>query len=80
MADVKRSSEFRSHFQKRANKNVRALFEKRFKLFQKNPHDPALKIHPLKYEWEGYFSFSLTADEGGVSFSKLEISQPITTP
>jgi mRNA-degrading endonuclease YafQ of YafQ-DinJ toxin-antitoxin module len=44
------------------------LFEKRLTLFQKNPHDPALDTHPLKYEWEGYSSFRLTSDEGADDF------------
>lgn len=64
MAKLKRSSLFEARLRQRATRRIRALFEKRLKLFQKNPFDPALNTHTLKHEWEGYLSFSLTDDEG----------------
>ena len=68
MATIKLSSVFKEHFRRRANKQIRALFEKRLMIFRKNPHDPSLNTHPLKYDWEGHFSFSLTDDEGPDDF------------
>src|SRR5947209_8672338 len=64
MGKIMLSSVFKEHFRQRANKRIRTLFESRLRLFQKNPYDPSLNTHPLKHEWEGHESFSLTKDEG----------------
>jgi Txe/YoeB family toxin of Txe-Axe toxin-antitoxin module len=68
MVRVKRSTRFKIHFRQRANKRVKALFFQRLKLFQKNPYDPALKLHSLKHKFEGCLSFRLTEDKGTDDF------------
>lgn len=64
MARISRTERFQVHLKARANKRVRAIFDRRVKLFQKDPYNPPLNTHPLKHNLEGFWSFSLTDDEG----------------
>ncbi len=64
MARVTRSQWFRQRLRERANSRIRALFEKRVKVFQKNPYDPSLGVHDLKHNLKGLASFRLTDDDG----------------
>jgi mRNA-degrading endonuclease YafQ of YafQ-DinJ toxin-antitoxin module len=68
MARVTRTRRFEAQLKRRANKRIRRLFDQRVRLFQKNPYDPALDIHVLKYDLEGYWSFSLTDDKSADDF------------
>lgn len=47
---------------KKANVRVRHRVDKRLGLFKKNPNDPELNNHPLKRNWSGYRSITITAD------------------
>src|SRR5947208_2719421 len=64
MARVSRTKRFKARLRARANKRIRAMFDRRLTLFQKDPHNPLLNAHPLKHDLEGFWSFSLTDDEG----------------
>lgn len=47
---------------KKANVRIRNSVDKRIKIFLKNPHDPQLKNHALRDEYEGLSSINITAD------------------
>jgi mRNA-degrading endonuclease YafQ of YafQ-DinJ toxin-antitoxin module len=81
MARIKLSSLFKEHFRRRANRKLRALFERRLAVFQKDPFSASLRTHNLKYNWAGHGSFSLTADTGRddyrVVFKKTKQGVPL---
>jgi mRNA-degrading endonuclease YafQ of YafQ-DinJ toxin-antitoxin module len=62
--EVELSPEFERQFRERANQRIRKLYRERLALFLKNPYDTSLRNHPLSHQWEGFRSFSLSADEG----------------
>jgi mRNA-degrading endonuclease YafQ of YafQ-DinJ toxin-antitoxin module len=68
MAKTRLTGQFKARFKRRANKRIRRLFAEGLTLFEKNPHDPSLNAHPLQYGLEGYWSFSLTDDDGPDDF------------
>ena len=41
---------------------VQAKFDKRLRLFIKDPYAPQLRIHPLKGRFVGYWSINITGD------------------
>lgn len=64
MARITSTKMFRRMLKERANKRIRAHFDQRVRLFQKDPYNPLLNVHALKHRWKGHFSFSLTDDKG----------------
>lgn len=62
--EIEYSDGFIVHFKARANRRTRLLYERRLRVFLKNPHDPSLRNHALDYDWAGVRSFSLTDDDG----------------
>lgn len=46
----------------KAPKKIRSVFEKRLKLFFKNPHHPLLNNHKLTGQLKGYRSINITGD------------------
>lgn len=47
---------------KKSNVRIRNQFDKRFRVFVKDPIDPQLRNHPLRNKWLGYRSINITAD------------------
>lgn len=47
---------------KKTDVRVRKSFKEKIAIFAKNPKDPNLHNHKLKYEYEGYRSIDITAD------------------
>lgn len=47
---------------KKANIRIRSSVDKRVKIFIRNPHDPQLNNHALRYEYEGCRSIDITPD------------------
>ena len=69
MIRIERTDEFKANFQERANTKTQRLFRKLLKVFMKNPHDKSLHhIHPLKYDKQDCWSWSLTDDSGSDDF------------
>ncbi len=46
----------------RASKKIKRAFEKRLKLFLKNPHNPILHNHQLSGQLKEYRSINITGD------------------
>ncbi len=56
---------FSRHFSKHYDKvafNIKSAFDKRLKLFLKNPYYPQLNNHSLKGKYSGYRSINITGD------------------
>lgn len=46
----------------KSNQKLHEKFKERIKLFEKDPGNPMLKLHPLKGSRTGLFAFSVTGD------------------
>ena len=58
---IKYSRKFEKQY-KKASKKVKQAFEKRLKLFLKNPFEPILHNHQLSGELKKYRSINITGD------------------
>jgi addiction module RelE/StbE family toxin len=52
---------FKKQFKKLHSK-IQDQFEERLRLFITNPNDPRLRIHPLKGNYQGYWSMNVNGD------------------
>lgn len=62
---------------KKVDVRVRKRVKERMLIFSKNPNDPQLNNHPLKYEYQGYKSIDITADYRALYQEKQEGEETI---
>lgn len=62
---------FKKQFKKLPNKTQKQ-FEERLRLFLVNPSDPRLRVHPLKGEYQGYWSMNINGDIRAIYIIKEE--------
>ena len=58
---VKYHSKFKKQYKKLPNR-IQLQFDERFLLFLDDPTAPALRVHPLKGKYQGYWSMNITGD------------------
>ncbi len=55
---IKYKPSFLKEYKKFSN-DLKTKIRKRIELFRLNPHEPSLKVHPLKGKMSGFYSFSV---------------------
>ena len=64
---------FRKSFQKDFDKlqpKLQDTTEERVKLFKENPYDQRLDLHPLRGNWEGFYSIDIAFNLRGLFYFK----------
>ena len=62
MIQIARTRQFDKHAKKRITGKLKRIYKKRLLLFIEDPYNPTLYNHELKWDFQGYRTFDITAD------------------